>query len=83
MITGTNLIIETDYFPITTFYSLCKGEDLFPSNTMHTAVLTDLLTELNQLHLCRHVAHCPHALAQIFTADKAIFIPVKLLEGFL
>lgn len=44
--------------------------------------LTDLLTQLYQFHLCRHVSHRPHALSQVLVADKAIFVFVKLSESF-
>lgn len=44
--------------------------------------LTYLLTEFDQLHLCGHVAHRPHALAQILTANEAVLIFVKLSKGF-
>lgn len=43
-------------------------------------VHVDLLAQLDQLHLCWHVAHCPHAVPQVFTADEAVFVLVKLLE---
>lgn len=43
--------------------------------------LTDLLTEFYQFHLCWHVSHCPHALAQVLTADEAIFVFIKLPES--
>lgn len=45
------------------------------------AGLTDLLAELDEFHLCWHVSHSPHALAQVFTADEAVLIFVKFSEG--
>lgn len=50
--------------------------------TMISLPLTDLLTEFNQLHLCGHVAHRPHAFAQILTGNEAVLIFVKLSKGF-
>lgn len=44
--------------------------------------LTDLLAQLDQLHLCRHVSHGPHALPQVLVADEAVFVFVKLSESF-
>lgn len=44
---------------------------------------TDLLGQLNELHLGGHVAHGAHALAQVLVADVAITVLVKLLEGLL
>lgn len=44
--------------------------------------LTDLLTQLYQLHLGGHVSHGPHALSQVFVADEAVLIFVKLPESF-
>lgn len=41
-------------------------------------LLTDLLAQLNELHLRWHVAHGPHALAQVFVTDVAFLVPVKL-----
>lgn len=43
-------------------------------------VHVDPLAEFDQLHLRRHVSHRPHAVAQIFTADEAIFVFVELFE---
>lgn len=40
----------------------------------------DLLAQFYQLHLCWHVAHRSHAVPQVFTADKPIFVFVELLE---
>lgn len=40
--------------------------------------LTDLLTQLDELHLCGHVPHGPHTLPQVFVTDVAFFIFVKL-----
>lgn len=41
----------------------------------------DVLGDLQQLHLCRHVAHGSHAISQIFVAEEAILIGVKFLES--
>lgn len=41
----------------------------------------DLLRQFDKLHLSRHVPHCPHEVAQIFAADIAILVLVKLIEG--
>lgn len=49
---------------------------------IHTFHL-DLLDDLNELHLCRHVAHGPHAVCDVFVMDEAIRIVVKLLKGLL
>lgn len=43
--------------------------------------LTDFLAEFDELHLGGHVAHGPHALSQILTADEAVPVFVKLFEG--
>lgn len=43
----------------------------------------DLLHYLQQLHLCRHVPHGPHALRHVFVVQVSILIIVKLLEGLL
>lgn len=43
--------------------------------------LTDLLTQLYQLHLCGHVSHGPHALSQVLIADEAVLVFVKLPES--
>lgn len=43
--------------------------------------LTDLLAQFDELHLCWHVSHGPHALPQVFVADVAFVVPVKLPEG--
>lgn len=50
------------------------------AGTTRNVGLTDLLAEFYQFHLCRHVSHSPHALAQVLTADEAILVFVKLLE---
>lgn len=44
-------------------------------------VHVDLLTQLDQLHLGGHVAHRPHAVAQVFAADESVLVLVELLEG--
>lgn len=44
-------------------------------------VHVDLLTQLNQLHLGRHVAHRPHAVAEVFAANESVFVLVELFEG--
>lgn len=42
---------------------------------------TDLLGNLNELHLSGHVAQRPHAGAQLPAADVAVLVSVKLLKG--
>ena len=42
---------------------------------------TDLLGNLNELHLSGHVAQRPHAGTQLPAADVAVLVSVKLLEG--
>lgn len=49
---------------------------------IHTSHL-NLLDDLDQFHLCRHVAHGPHAVGDVFVMDEAICIIVKLLKGHL
>lgn len=56
-----------------------------PSRNHFKGILTvhvDLLAQFNQLHLCWHVAHCSHAVPQVFTPDEAILVLVKLPECF-
>lgn len=51
---------------------------------MHGWFLTvhvDLLAQLYQLHLCGHVSHSPHAVAEVFTADETVLVLVKLFES--
>lgn len=43
-----------------------------------SVLLTDLLAQFNELHLCGHVPHGPHALSQVFVTDVAFLVPVKL-----
>lgn len=43
----------------------------------------DLLHYLQQLHLCRHVSHGPHAFSHILVVQVAVLVVVKLLEGLL
>lgn len=40
-----------------------------------------LLTQFYQLHFRRHVSHGAHTVSQVFTADKPIFVFVKLFES--
>lgn len=40
----------------------------------------DLLDDLQQLHLCGHVSHRPHALGQILVVQIAVLIVVELLK---
>lgn len=47
------------------------------------AGLTNLLAEFYQFHLCWHVSHRPHALAQVLTADEAILVLIKLPESLM
>lgn len=61
------------------------GDSGFPATNTRDpcAFLTvhvDLLAQLDQLHLRRHVSHSSHAVPQIFAADESIFVFVKLLE---
>lgn len=44
---------------------------------------TDLLGQLDELHLSGHVAHGAHALAQVLVADEAITVFVEFPEGLL
>lgn len=53
-----------------------------PGRQIHTFHL-DLLDDLDELHLCRHVAHGPHAVCDVFVMDEAIRIIVKFLKGLL
>lgn len=41
----------------------------------------DLLAQLDQLHLRGHVAHRPHAVAQVLAADETVLVLVELFEG--
>ena len=50
------------------------------THTVSLTVHVDLLAQFYQLHFCGHVAHCSHAVPQVFTADEAVFVLVKLLE---
>ncbi len=62
---------------------LKKKRGISTQTCTQTVLLTihvDLLAQFNQLHLCWHVAHRPHAVPQVLTADKPIFVFVKLLE---
>lgn len=43
--------------------------------------LTDGLAQLDELHLCGHVAHGPHALSYVLVVQVAVTVVVKLLEG--
>lgn len=43
----------------------------------------DLLHYLQQLHLCGHVSHGPHAFSHILVVQISILIVVKLFEGLL
>lgn len=45
-------------------------------------VHVDGLAQLNQFHFSRHVAHRSHQVPQVFTGDEAIFVFIKLYEGF-
>ena len=52
--------------------------------TIENVALTihvDLLAQLDQLHLGGHVSHGPHAVPEVFAADKAIFVLVELFES--
>lgn len=53
-----------------------------PGGGIHTSHL-DLLDDLDELHLCRHVTHGPHAVCDVFVMDEAICIVVKFLKGHL
>lgn len=44
-------------------------------------VHVDVLTQLNQLHLCGHVAHRPHEIPQVLTTDQPVLVLIKLIEG--
>ena len=41
----------------------------------------DLLDDLDELHLCRHVPHGPHAVCHVFVVQVAVPIVVKLFKG--
>lgn len=73
------LVCEKIGLQHTTIQSLV-AEDQHLNNSSDCG-LTDLLAEFYQFHLCWHVPHCPHALAQILAADKAVFVFVELPEG--
>ncbi len=47
----------------------------------HT-VHVDLLTQFDELHLSGHVSHGSHAVPQVFAANDAVFVFIKLFEGF-
>ena len=51
-----------------------------PQNTVLLTIHVDLLAQFYELHLCWHVAHSPHAVPQVFTADEPVFVLVKLPE---
>lgn len=51
----------------------CPGEGL----TVHV----DLLGQLNELHLSRHVTHGAHAVAQVPAVDVAVLVLIKFSEG--
>lgn len=44
-------------------------------------VHVDVLTQLNQLHLCGHVTHRSHEITQVLTADQPVLVLVKFIEG--
>ena len=46
--------------------------------TPRLTVHADLLAQFSQLHLCGHVAHCPHEISQILTRDEPISVLVEL-----
>lgn len=43
-------------------------------------VHVDVLAQLNQLHLCGHVAHRPHEIAQVLTGDQPVLVFIELVE---
>lgn len=49
-----------------------------PQRTL--TVHVDVLAQFNQLHLCRHVAHRPHQITQVLTADQSILVFIELIE---
>lgn len=57
------------------FYS-----SLFSQMFQAVVPLTDLLAQLDELHLCWHVSHGPHTLPQVFVTDVAFLVPVKLYK---
>lgn len=56
------------------------GKEIIKHTSEHTSHL-DLLDNLDELHLCWHVAHGPHAVCNVFVMDEAICIVVKFLKG--
>lgn len=60
--------------------ALVKNEIMFVKNLAKLTVHVDVLTQLDQLHLCGHVAHRSHEITQVFTADQSVLVLIKFVE---
>lgn len=57
-----------------------KNKIMVVKNAAKLTVHVDVLTQLDQLHLCGHVAHRSHEITQILTADQSVLVLIKLVE---
>lgn len=57
-----------------------KNEIMFVKNPAKLTVHVDVLTQLDELHLCGHVAHRSHEITQVLTADQSVLVLIKLVE---
>lgn len=58
--------------------SLCL--DSLTKSCVKLTVHVDILAQLDQLHLRGHVAHRPHEIPQVLTADQPVLVFIELVK---